>query len=335
VANSSFTQDFNRYTYARNNPLAYTDPSGEFIWWVPLVIGAVQGAIQGAILGAQLATQKGATGGEWAKCFFAGFGMGIAMGIGSAYASAGLGYALGAAGIGGAIGGGIIGAATGPANGALTALVTGGIMGTKGDDLRAAVKRGAWTGTINGFANGFVMGGLQAKLEGRDFLTGSIITKGTPYSQPIPPVSSGQDQCVLDGLVAIDRSFGLNHTRAELAECLVPSANGLPYDIPTWENYAEYIGRAIDFDCTPAEALTQFGYGARVAVTLDQGDNMPHEVILNSYQDRTIERVNGFKFYDPKLRIMDPGSSVYGYRKLSWLDFSRTGKNGNNIFVIY
>jgi len=31
VANSTFTQDFNRYTYARNNPLMYTDPSGDFI----------------------------------------------------------------------------------------------------------------------------------------------------------------------------------------------------------------------------------------------------------------------------------------------------------------
>jgi len=39
VANSSFTQDFNRYTYARNNPLHYTDPSGNIIW----VIGLMEG----------------------------------------------------------------------------------------------------------------------------------------------------------------------------------------------------------------------------------------------------------------------------------------------------
>jgi RHS repeat-associated protein len=32
VANSSFTQDLNRYTYARGCPLMYTDPDGEFIY---------------------------------------------------------------------------------------------------------------------------------------------------------------------------------------------------------------------------------------------------------------------------------------------------------------
>jgi len=32
VANSSFTQDFNRYSYCRNNPLKYVDPSGQSFW---------------------------------------------------------------------------------------------------------------------------------------------------------------------------------------------------------------------------------------------------------------------------------------------------------------
>jgi len=40
VANSTFTQDFNRYTYARNNPLMYTDPTGQKIkWWGWLLMG--------------------------------------------------------------------------------------------------------------------------------------------------------------------------------------------------------------------------------------------------------------------------------------------------------
>jgi hypothetical protein len=33
VADGTFSQDFNRYSYARNNPLVYTDPDGEFITW--------------------------------------------------------------------------------------------------------------------------------------------------------------------------------------------------------------------------------------------------------------------------------------------------------------
>jgi len=45
VANSSFTQDFNRYSYARNCPLMYTDPSGEIAWFIPLIYIGVVAAI--------------------------------------------------------------------------------------------------------------------------------------------------------------------------------------------------------------------------------------------------------------------------------------------------
>ena len=41
-------QSFNRYTYCLNNPLKYTDPSGEIIWWIPVVVGAAIGAYTGA-----------------------------------------------------------------------------------------------------------------------------------------------------------------------------------------------------------------------------------------------------------------------------------------------
>ncbi|MGC9353309.1 MAG: RHS repeat-associated core domain-containing protein [Mariniphaga sp.] len=59
-----FSQNFNRYSYALNNPLVYTDPSGEFIftalavltgqlWALPITIGADFGAVTGGIRGAQ------------------------------------------------------------------------------------------------------------------------------------------------------------------------------------------------------------------------------------------------------------------------------------------
>lgn len=43
-----FTQALNRYSYALNNPLKYTDPSGEIVWYVPVMIGAAIGAYTGA-----------------------------------------------------------------------------------------------------------------------------------------------------------------------------------------------------------------------------------------------------------------------------------------------
>ncbi len=52
------TQNYNRYGYCWNNPLKYTDPSGEFIW-VPILIGAIVGAISGGVAYTAQAIQTG------------------------------------------------------------------------------------------------------------------------------------------------------------------------------------------------------------------------------------------------------------------------------------
>ena len=46
------SQNFNRFSYCLNNPLKYTDPTGEFWWgWLPYAIGGVCGGIQGYNIG--------------------------------------------------------------------------------------------------------------------------------------------------------------------------------------------------------------------------------------------------------------------------------------------
>jgi hypothetical protein len=42
------TQGYNRYGYANNNPLIYTDPDGNFFWLLPIIIGAMIGGGVGA-----------------------------------------------------------------------------------------------------------------------------------------------------------------------------------------------------------------------------------------------------------------------------------------------
>lgn len=45
-----FTQAFNRYSYGLNNPFTYIDPSGEFAWFIPVIIGAVIGTYSGGVI---------------------------------------------------------------------------------------------------------------------------------------------------------------------------------------------------------------------------------------------------------------------------------------------
>ena len=50
IQNPSNTQNFNRYGYVLNNPLIYSDPSGEIAWFIPLIIGAAIGAYSGGVI---------------------------------------------------------------------------------------------------------------------------------------------------------------------------------------------------------------------------------------------------------------------------------------------
>ncbi len=50
VQNPYSTQGLNRYSYCGNNPVMYSDPDGEFAWFVPAIIGAVIGTYCGGML---------------------------------------------------------------------------------------------------------------------------------------------------------------------------------------------------------------------------------------------------------------------------------------------
>ena len=108
-------QTQNRYAYCRNNPISYSDPSGNF-FWVPVAIGVMAGAYTGS----RIADSRGYNPWTW-------------RGFGYVAAGAAIGGLSGAAGANAAASGGFMANTMGMVGGSLSysagmAVVSGGMM---------------------------------------------------------------------------------------------------------------------------------------------------------------------------------------------------------------
>ncbi|MEM5796753.1 MAG: RHS repeat-associated core domain-containing protein, partial [Bacillota bacterium] len=146
-------QTLNRYAYARNNPLLYTDPSGRLFLIDDIIIGAIIGAAIGATSSAisggdiGMSALTGAIGGA----FFGAAGGIIENSIASAAQAAGISYqAAVQAGMGISTAGQVgLHAAAGIASGGINAAITGG-------DVGLGMLTGGLSGGIGKYAGGFI-----------------------------------------------------------------------------------------------------------------------------------------------------------------------------------
>lgn len=171
-----FSQNYNRYSYCFNNPLKYTDPSGESII-LAMMIGAfvntfIQGATGNIDNGADFfkAISIGALSGA-----VAALGGGAAMslmdgaGLWGTFANASIGMATS-----GFVEGAVVGAAAGFAGGFVGAAGnTWANGGSFGEGLAAGLKAGT-TGAIVGGILGGISAGISAHKSGADFWTGDM-----------------------------------------------------------------------------------------------------------------------------------------------------------------
>ena len=75
LQNPDFSHNFNRYSYAHNNPLIYTDPDGEFPWLI--VVGTIIGAYIG---GSSAEKDFNPANWNWNKNTWVGMGIGACVG---------------------------------------------------------------------------------------------------------------------------------------------------------------------------------------------------------------------------------------------------------------
>lgn len=153
------TQNFNRYGYVLNNPLKYTDQSGEF-FWVAVIIGAVIGGTTAAI-----------KGGNFGDILLGALIGGVAAGVGAGVANLAAGAFFGAKALTvvGFWNGAMVGAASGFAAGFTNASLstwTGG--GSFIDGLTNGFKA-AVQGVLIGAAVGGLTGHLRQVKESKFF----------------------------------------------------------------------------------------------------------------------------------------------------------------------
>ena len=159
---------FNRYSYCLNNPLIYTDPNGEFWWYV--VAGIIGGTINVVT--------------HWDEVSSGGFLTGLGyFGVGALSSVAGCAVGTAVAGIVGTTG--ILGGATvGFFSGFASGFVAGGgnaLMA--GDSFMEGAFNGAAAGSFSGLLSGGIFGGWSAYSQGKNVWTGEDILKGyNPFS---------------------------------------------------------------------------------------------------------------------------------------------------------
>ena len=182
-----FSQSFNRYSYALNNPLKYTDPSGESVVLTALIIGATVGGFSGWMIGNNL----GATGLNMAG-YIAGGALigGITGGVAFGISMIGGGAMLASAGAGAVGGAGFSGLSTGwDGNAMLTGAVNGAITGFIGGGIASAIG-GGW---------GAIAGGASANL------TNQLLCNGGNFSN----VNWGS--VAVNGAVSLGMHHGLQY----------------------------------------------------------------------------------------------------------------------------
>jgi RHS repeat-associated protein len=223
-----FSQNFNRYSYCWNNPLIYTDPSGEFIFSLFLgPVGAIiDAACWGAVLNGGIYTASTLLTGQqwdWGK-----FGRSLLVGAISGATGKGLDLLTKGFQIYGAVPSAFFKGSAQGISGGLTGGISNVIMENKWDAFGGGFVQGFATGFILGSIDGGVEGYKNAKSAGANPWSGELYTNQSTYMNNskagIPSQPDNSKHCYAYSMEYADKGRG-NHQAIDFINA-AGNANG-------------------------------------------------------------------------------------------------------------
>ena len=306
VPDPFYSQDYNKYTAMRNNPLIYVDEDGE---WVHLVIGAIiGGVVNWATHGCQFnAKGLGYFGvGALAGALGAGVGAGISSSMAGGTFSAGFwGTSTAMTATSSFISGAAIGGGAGFSSGFTTGFGNGLLDGQNfGQALWSGTKYGFWGG-LSGAAMGGLWSGFDAVRDGRDFWGGKPWETTADYSLPngnLPLKRQPLDDvgCTQTTLESIGDYLGepVNITDYSQGTDFAQLAKEQGFNVRTVANNEHYVG-------------SRLSLGRPSAITYNNSGTM-HTVGINRIQMQQVARTIGSGFRTRTIiQVMNPLFNTY------------------------
>jgi RHS repeat-associated protein len=209
IQDPSLTQNYNRYGYCFNNPLKYTDPSGNISeeTWRNLRYMALGSILGMASWQPLIKHYKGEINTEQAIGLYL-------INAGAFVASAGVGSAVsGALSFSGAAAGAITGAASGFTSGFIVGAGSSFVYGQSGHDILINGLKGGGIGAGAGGLLGGITGGYKSYKQGKDFWHGG--EKAKVYRSPVKDnFGKERGECVYKCLEEFSNSYGVSETDA-------------------------------------------------------------------------------------------------------------------------
>lgn len=299
-----FSQNFNRYSYALNNPLVYIDQNGEFIH---LIVGAIIGGTVNLIV-----NWKNIDGNFWKGLGYFGVGAGV-----GALSAAGGAWAVATFKTVGVVAGAGVGALSGSVLGAgSSVLLSGGNNLLAGNDFFENWKSSAISGAINGAITGAVGGGFAggkaAIQQGKNVWWGNDVKYGRnqwsffniekPYDvvdfKTYKVGSNNLNDCVPTSMAELDKHFGGNTSYEEFVK-RTNYIDGEGVKIGINEGYNKILSSNFHsnrIDPTQLQNVSSMhslkNSGRMVSVFMKLGDKLAHA-----------DNIRSIKYYSTKIVI--------------------------------